>query len=117
MSSGASILTLGNLVRGVRQAAGYTAAVSHLGGAPGNLACSNPTLNGSASSDHPPSRHPVGATTYDSKRGRIWQAWGYSRKLAAAGYLVFVHFPDRFLLGSANQRRLASFASIHEWGC
>lgn len=74
---GSTSLTLSGLVRGVRRAAGYTPASSHAAGVIANLACPAATLGGSASTDHPPTRHPVGATTYDSKRGRIWEAWGY----------------------------------------
>jgi hypothetical protein len=82
-----SPLTLSRLRRGVRQAAGWLPASAHAAGEPANLACPGPFVPGH--SDHPISRHPVGCTTYDSKRGRIWLAWGYQEiwKLQDTWYL------------------------------
>ncbi len=82
---GTTTFRLNNLVRGVRQAAGWLAPYAHTGGSSGptghgdagNLACPAPTLNSSNTSDHPPSRHSAANPTYDSTRGAIWMPWGW----------------------------------------
>jgi hypothetical protein len=67
--------------RGQRRSAGWTAATNHDAGAYGGLTCPKtnygPRLNGALTTDTPFSRHPVGGSTYDIKRGRIWKAWGF----------------------------------------
>ncbi len=67
--------------RGQRQVAGWTGPTAHSANAFGGLSCPKtaygPRLNGALTTDAPTSRHPGGGLTYDSKRGRIWQTWGW----------------------------------------
>lgn len=67
--------------RGQRQLAGWTPPTGHNVNAYAGLSCPKtaygPRLNGTLTTDAPSSRHPVGGSTYDSKRGRIWKAWGF----------------------------------------
>lgn len=67
--------------RGQRQLAGWTPPTGHPVNAYAGLSCPKtaygPRLNGTLTTDAPTARHPVGGSTYDSKRGRIWKAWGF----------------------------------------
>ena len=77
---GATALTLSSLKRGTRRQAGWLAASPHPAGALANLACAAPTLGGAGTTDHPPDRHSAANPTYDSKRGRLWVAWGWQER-------------------------------------
>lgn len=77
---GASALTLDNLKRGVRRQAGWLSPSAHPAGALANLACAAPTLAGAPAADHPPDRHSAANPAYDSKRGRLWVAWGWQER-------------------------------------
>lgn len=67
--------------RGQRQLAGWTPPTGHNVNAYAGLSCPKtaygPRLNGTLTTDAPTARHPVGGATFDSKRGRIWKAWGF----------------------------------------
>jgi hypothetical protein len=67
--------------RGQRQLAGWTPPTGHNANAYAGLACPKtsygPRLNGTLTTDAPTTRHVVGGATFDSKRGRIWKAWGF----------------------------------------